>query len=150
MASDDTVLDVTPVVLQALMPRHTSDREDSVTPIIPTDNITVSADEKKTIRSLRSLFGGCCGGIDGLRPTHLLDLIATAEDGLHLRRFITNVTNKTLREEVADYVVKLLLSSNLSTLRKKDGGVRPVADGKVFHRLSAKAGCYAVSRALSY
>ena len=34
--------------------KHPSEPEDSVTPIIPAENIAVTADEKKIIRSLRS------------------------------------------------------------------------------------------------
>ena len=152
VSSDDTVLEVTPEVFQALILKHPSEPENSVTPIIPAENIAVTADEKKIIRSLRSFSGGCCGGIDGLRPAHLLDLVAvsTAEAGLHLRRSITNLTNKILRGDVFDYAVKLLFSSNLTALKKKDGGIRPVAVGNVFRRLAAKVGCYAVSRAMSH
>ena len=152
MSSDNTVLEVIPEVLQALMPKHPSEPEDSVTPIVPAENIAVNADEKKIIRSLRSFSGGCCGGIDGLCPAHLLDLVAVsmAEVGLHLCRSITNLTNKILRGDVSDYAVKLLLSSNLTTLRKKDGGIRPVAVGNVFRSLAAKVGCYAVSCAMSH
>ena len=140
VSSDDTVLEVTPEVLQALMLRHPSETEDSPTPITPAENIAVTADEKKIIRSLRSFSGGCCGGIDGLRPAHLLDLVAvsTAEAGLHLRG------------DVSDYAVKLIYSSNLTALKIKDGGIRPVAVGNVFRRLAAKARCYAVSRAVSH
>ena len=88
VVSDDTVLEITPEVHQALMLGHPSESEDSVTTIVPAKNIAVTADERKTIRSLRSFSGGCCGGIDGLRPAHLLDLVAvsTAEAGLHLRQ----------------------------------------------------------------
>ena len=152
VSSDDTVLDVTPEVLQALILKHPSEPEDSLTPIIPAENIAVTADEKKIIRSLRSFSGGCYGGIDGLRPAHLLDRVAvsTAEAGLHLRRSITNLTNKIMRGDVPDYAVKLLFSSNLTALKKKDGGIRPIAVGNVFRRLAAKVGCYAVSRAVSH
>ena len=110
VSPDDTVLEVTPEVLQALILKNPSEPEDSVTPIIPAENIAVTADEKKIIRYLRSFSGGCCGGIDGLRPAHLLDLVAvsTAEAGLHLRRSITDLTNKILRGDVSDYAVKLL------------------------------------------
>ena len=82
----------------------------------------------------------------------LLDPVAvsTAEAGLHLRRSITNLTNKILRADVSDYAVKLLFSSNLTALRKKDVGIRLVADGNVFRRLAVESGCYAVSRAVSH
>ena len=81
-----------------------------------------------------------------------MDLVAvsTAEAGLHLRRSITNLTNKILRGDVSDYAVKLLFSSNLTALKKKDGGIRPVAVDNVFRRLAAKVGCYAVYRAVSH
>ena len=46
--------------------------------------------------------------------------------------------------------MKLLFSSNLTALKKKDGGIRPVAVGNVFRRLAVKVGCYAVSRAVSH
>ena len=52
-SSDDNVLEVTPEVLQALMLIHPPEPEDSVTPIIPVEDIAVIADEKKIIRSLR-------------------------------------------------------------------------------------------------
>ena len=134
MSSDDTVLEVTPEVLQALIPKHPSEPKESVTPIIPAENIAVTADEKKIIRSLRSFSGGCCGGTDGLRPAHVMDLVAvsTAEAGHHLRRSITNLTNKILCGDAFDYAVKLLFSSNLTALKKKDGGIRPIAVGNVF------------------
>ena len=138
VASDDTVLEVTPEVLQALMLMHPSEPEDSVTPIMPAETIAVEAGEWKTIRSLRSFSGGCCGGFDGQRPAHLLDIatVSTAETDLHLRRSITNLMNKIQRGDVSDYAVKLLFSSNLTALRKKDDGIRPMAVGNVFRRFS--------------
>ena len=152
VSSDDTALEVTPEVLQALMLKHASEPVDSVTPILPAENIAVTADEKNIIRSLRSFSGGSCGGIGRLRPALLLDLVAnsTAEDGLQLRRSITNLTNKILRGDVSDYAVKLLLSSNLTALRKEDGCIRSIAVGNVFRCLAAKVGCYAVSRAVTH
>ena len=55
VSSDDTVLEVTPEVLHAIMLMHPSEAEDSMTPIIQVENIAVTADDKKIIRSLRSL-----------------------------------------------------------------------------------------------
>ena len=43
----------------------------------------------------------------------------------------------------------LLLSVNLTALRKKDGGIRSVKVCNVARRFEAK-GCYAISRAVSY
>ena len=46
--------------------------------------------------------------------------------------------------------MKLPFSLNLTTLKKKDGGIRPVAVGNVIRCLAANVGCYAVSRAASH
>ena len=83
VVSDVIVLEVTPKVLQSLRPKYPPEPEDSLAPIIPADNITVSTDHNKIMPYLQSFSGGC---INGLRPTHLLDLVAdsTAEVGLHL------------------------------------------------------------------
>ena len=55
-----------------------------------------------------------------------------------------------MRGDVSDYAVKFLFSSNLTALRRKDDGIRPVEVGNVFRHLAAKAGCYAVSREVSH
>ena len=84
VASDDTVFEVTPEVLQSLRLNHPPKTEDYMTPTTPADNIAALADQNKIMRSLRSFSGDCCGGIDGLRPAHILDLVyySTAEAGL--------------------------------------------------------------------
>ena len=96
--------------------------------------------------------GGCSGGIDGLRQAHLLDLVSynTAYTGHRLRHSTTNLPNKILRVDISDYATKLLFSTNLTVLSKKDGGIRPVAVGNLFRRLAAKVSCHAVSSAVSY
>ena len=49
VASDDTVLEVTPYVLQSLRLKHPPQPQDSLTPTLPADNIAVSADQNKVI-----------------------------------------------------------------------------------------------------
>ena len=97
------------------------------------------------IQSLRSFSGGCCDGIDGLHPAHLV-ADSTAEAGLHLRRSMTNLTKEILRR----LRCQAPFSSTLTTLKKKNGGIRPGAFGNVFRHLAAKVGCYTVSRAMLY
>ena len=146
MASGDTVFEVISEVLQAHRLRHLSEPEDSLAPVIPPIYIASSADQNKRMLSLRTFSCDCCGGIDELRLSHLLDLVAdpTAEAGLRLCKSITNLTNKIHRGDVSDYAVKHV------TLNKKDGSVCPVAVGNVFRRLAAKVGCHVVSRAVPY
>ena len=73
--SDNTVHEDTSEVLQSLKLRHPP----ALAPIIPADNITVSADQGKIMCYLRSFSGGCCGGIDGLRIAHGSQSISNRE-----------------------------------------------------------------------
>lgn len=41
-------------------------------------------------------------------------------------------------------ILKCLFGANLCTLNKKDGGLRPIAVGSVFRRLTAKICCFVV------
>ena len=103
------------------------------------------------MRSLLSFSSGFCGGIDGLRSAHLLDLVvdSTAEAGLRLRQSITYLSDKIPRGGFSDYDAKLLCSVSHTALRKR-GSIRQVAVGNVFRHLAAKVCFHAVSRAVSY
>ena len=152
MASDDIILMSTPEVLQSLRFMHPPEPEDLAAPIIPADNIAVSANQNQVTQSLQLFSSGLCVEIDGQHPMHLLDLVAvsTAEAGLRLHQSVTDSKNEILRGDVSDYTVELLFSANLIALKKKDGVIRLVAVGNVFHRLAVMVGCHAVSRAVSY
>ena len=90
VASDNAVLEVTPGVLKSHGHTHHPEPGDSLAPIKPADDIAVSADQNKVIRYRRSFPGGCCVGIDELRPAHLSDIVvdSTAEAGLRLRQIL--------------------------------------------------------------
>ena len=44
------------------------------------------------------------------------------------------------RGEVPQFAVPVLYGANECTIRKKDGGIRPIAIGSTFRRLSVKKG----------
>ena len=46
--------------------------------------------------------------------------------------------SKLLRGEIPQHARDLLFTANLTALRKKDGGIRPIAVGNVFRRLASK------------
>ena len=101
---------------------------------------TSSVSEEEVIVALKSLRPSSAGGVDGLRPGHLKDLVAhqTAETGRRLMKALANLCLKLLRGQIPQHARDLLFAANLTALRKKDGGIRPIAVGNVFRRLASK------------
>ena len=90
--------------------------------------------------ALKSFRPSSVGGVDGLRPGHLKDLVApqTAEAGRRLLKALANLCSKLLRGQIPQHARDLLFAANLTALRKKDGDIRPIAVGNVFRRLASK------------
>ena len=91
--------------------------------------------------ALKSFRPSSAGGVDGLRPGHLKDLVApqTAEAGRRLMKALANLCSKLLLGQISQHSRDLLLAANLTALRKKDGGIRPIAVGNVFRRLKMRS-----------
>lgn len=49
---------------------------------------------------------------------------------------LTELCNTAISGEVPQHARQAFLSASLVAIRKKDGGVRPVADGSTFRRLA--------------
>ena len=151
ITSDDTVLDVTPDVLRALRLKHQDVPTDADFPPLPADINDFSASENDVAKLPRHFAVGSSGCIDGLRPIHLCNLTSnsTAEDGQHLIRSLTSLVDRLLGADLSDHAREILSSANLTALRKKDGGIRPIAVGNIFRHLASKVGCAAVTPSLA-
>lgn len=90
-----------------------------------------------------SFKNGSAGGLDGITPQHLKDLIIGVPGGRNddLLSSITRLVNLMLAGKVNEEVVPTLYGANLCALRKKDGGIRPIAIGSTFRRLTSKVCC---------
>ena len=97
-----------------------------------------------------SFRAGASGGPDGLRPGHLRSLVAhgSAEAGSRLLSTLTDLVNVMLRGEVPQFAVPVLYGANECAIRKKDGGIRPIAVGSSLRRLSVKVGSRPIVQAL--
>ena len=71
---------------------------------------------------------------------HLLDLTSASAElgGRVLLRALTNFANLVLRGEVPQSIKPIFFGANLIPLRKKDGGISPIAVGQTLRRLVAK------------
>lgn len=80
------------------------------------------------------------GGPDGLRPQHLKDLIGPSATvgGPLLLSALTSLVNLMLRGATPVPIRTFFFGAKLVALRKKQGGVRPIAVGCTLRRLAAK------------
>ena len=112
--------------------------DDSV--ITPTSEVVTAQRLKHVMVALKSFRPSSAGGVDGLRPGHLKDLVApqTAEARRRLLEDLANLCSKLQRGQLPKHARELLFASNLTALRKKDGCIRPIAVGNVFCRMATK------------
>ena len=146
-ASDDTILGVTPEILGALRLKHPDAHADANFPPLPADINGFSASENDVVYVLRYFSVGSSSGIDCHRSVHLRDLTSesTAEAGQHLTRSLTALAYRLLSADLSDHDRKLLFSANVTAIRKKDGGIRPIAVGNLLRRLASNVDCAAVT-----
>ena len=92
---------------------------------------------EKCIRSFHRLSGG---GPSGLRPIHLKNSIATVHRDEVLER-CCSLLNVLAKGDAPESLSPFLAGATLTALPKKDDGIRPVAVGDVWRRLTAKYLC---------
>ena len=82
-----------------------------------------------------------------MRPQHLKDLLLGAPDDHPLLLAITDLVNLQLEGLTPSSVRSTLFGASLLAISKKTGGVRPIAVGYVWRRLTAKVACCHVKEA---
>jgi len=87
-----------------------------------------------------SFPSGSAGGLDGLRPQYLKYMLCTQNGaaGAQLLKSVTELVNAMLSGAIPLEMCPILFGANPSALKKKDGGIRPIAIGNVFRRLASK------------
>ena len=140
LCSDDMLAvpdDVTYDALCDLHPPAPADRR----PAPSTDTPPLQVSPSVVRVAIRSFPSGSAAGPDGLRPQHLKDLLIGAADDSPLLVAITDLTNLMLEGKTPPSVRGALFGANLLALLKKTGGIRPIAVGYVWRRLTAKVAC---------
>ena len=139
VASDDILCDINPDVLESLQSRHPPATSNIEIIPIPTNIPSMTTSSQDIQEAIRSFSGSSGGGVDGLRPIHLQDLISeqTAEAGNRLILSLTSLVNTILNGQISDFARIIFFSANLTALRKKDGGIRPIAVGNILRRLTS-------------
>ena len=150
IASDDTLLEPCPEILEVIRSKHPQAPSDlePITSFNLEDSIFFTS---KDIQNALSAFRpSSSGGIDGLPPSHLIDLtsFASGESGVRLLSAVTSLCDFIISGNMSSYARKFFFAANLTALRKKDGSIRPIAVGNVFCRLASKAACRPVVQSI--
>lgn len=111
-----------------------------------TKTTTLIASEEDVQKAIFSFYNRSSGGIDAIRPQHLKDLLSLSNgnSGNNLLNSITALTNLMLSGKVLETVCRVIYGARLCALTKKDGGLRPIAIGSTFRRITAKIACAGV------
>ena len=95
---------------------------------------------QRVLECIREFKTTSAGSMSGLRPAHLRFFLGAASHVDVLYRF-TDVVNKLLTGSLPEKTQKYVGGANLTALLKKDGGLRPIACGDVWRRLTARCVC---------
>ena len=93
--------------------------------------------------AIHSMSSPSAPGPDGLRPSHLKQMIGT-DFGVARESFISSLqafASVCTAGQIPLQVARFFFGASLCALRKKDNGIRPIAVGCVLRRVIAKAVC---------
>lgn len=147
LMSDEGVAPSSPETLATLQSKHPAPSRPLVLP--PEPDISISAltvKPEEVVQALSSFNNSSAAGLDGIRPVHLKELTsASAGDAdFRLLEHLAKLCNFLLSGQLNPEVCSYIYGASLCALSKKDGGIRPIAIGSAFRRLTAKLGCRAV------
>jgi len=125
--------------LQSLQLKHPSPPSDR-RPIAPPDESVpqVSFTESSVRRAVLSFPAGSSGGVDGLTPQHLKDMITIQGQSGPLLTALTSFINLIATHGVPESIKAIFFGGRLIALKKKDGGIRPIVVGLCLRRLVSK------------
>lgn len=147
LSSDEVIAPYNVETLESLIQKHPKRLEDFDFVDKKIDDNTEFEQSPVTraeiMEGIRSFDNGSAGGIDGLRPQHLKDIVSYT-NGHSANQFVDalgRLTDIMLSGKVPAAICPILYGANLTALMKKTGGIRPIAVGNTIRRLSAKISC---------
>lgn len=151
LSSSETMAPHDDQTIRLLQEKHPPSSPDLQFPEPPNNVNPLSVQEKDVQSAISSFPSGSAGGMDGFRPQFLKDIISVSagEAGKRVLKALSQLCNFLLSGRVNEQVCPFLFGASLCALVKKDGGIRPIAVGSVFRRLTAKLACRHVQSGLS-
>jgi hypothetical protein len=98
-----------------------------------------------------SFPAGSSGGPDGLRPQHIKDMLSVDNEQLGFLTALAGFVNTVLAGLCPPSVAPFFFGGRLIALKKKAGGIRPIAIGNTLRRLVSKcASSYGIGSLTEY
>ena len=143
ISSDDVLSVHSESVVESLRSKHPPAHEESNISSSPSPadlSKALKVGDHQVLKAIHSFPSGSGGGPDLLKPQHLKDLMlkSVGESSRHLLVSLTSLCNLLLSGKVLQEVTPFLYGASLLALSKPDGGIRPIAIGCVYRRLTCK------------
>ncbi|XP_055351591.1 uncharacterized protein LOC129597910 [Paramacrobiotus metropolitanus] len=141
--STDAVLRPTPDVLAELREKHPESDPPLVVRSDPPPQEAARITREEVFAAVHSFPKGSAAGPDGLRPQHLADLVGAKLDAhsAPLCDALATVMSIAVDGNIPAEIRPAFFGGKLIALRKKEGGLRPIAIGMILRRLTAKIIC---------
>ena len=146
-SSEETLASFDDETYEALCLKHPPHYPDSSNPSPPTPDWATADFSHLTVghvlSSVRSFPSGSAGGLDKLTPQHLQDMLQGVQDPEEdpLLNALLDFCMLVLHGDTPEEVRSFFFGASLVALRKKSGGVRPIAIGCTLRQLVSKVAC---------
>ena len=138
--------ELTPQVSNSLAAKHPF--SDPLPPPAPAVGPTpvLGLEKEQILKALGGFRTGTAPGASRFRVSHFRDAleIPTGDSEGRVSRPLTQICNVLVKGEAPTSIAPWLSGAPLFPLKKKDGGVRPIAVGEVLRRLVSRACCAAI------
>ena len=106
----------------------------------------LTATKEEIVRAITTMPAGGAPGIDGLRPSHLKQLVGPSAGDARDRASgaLEDFVAVCLSGDIPPNIRPYFFGAALCALRKKDGGLRPIAIGLVLRRLVSRICCITI------
>lgn len=143
LTSSETLATKNEETIKILEYKHPPHEKEMCFPSSPEEILKINFLNLEIKKSISSFRPGSAGGIDGLRPQHLKDLVSEnlGTFSSNLLSAISSFINHVHNASVPLCVSPIFFGASLCAFNKKDGGIRPIAVGMTMRRLSAKLIC---------
>lgn len=112
--------------------------------------IIVPTCESEIKKSIMTFPSGSGGGMDGLKPQHLKDMIRSdnVEHSNQLIESLCRFADICLKGNIPSFIVTVLYGASLFGFNKEGDSIRPITIGSSLRRLVAKVACVRISEKL--
>lgn len=137
LCSQEGIADYTPENIEKLRSKHPRDDTQIDEEVIPSlEPFETSSDQ--VTNAIKHFPISSSGGIDGLRPRHLKDLISftCGDSSTKLTSSVAKLVNVIRSGNICSRLLPVFYGAALIALAKKNGDIRPIAIGLTWRRLA--------------